>query len=241
VKVKTKAILGLILSLLGLIIFSIILGPVSIYLGLKARKDGFKKLGMAAVIIGSIATFFGVLAFIPMGVWFSFLEAKLNTDYPLVIQASGSMEHNVAPSEVSVQPYLCSKKYDAKDNSLSFNEYWDACGEWYEKNNITKDMFSSFQFNKGINRGDILIIKGVEPKDIKVGDILLFTAGSNAAPITHRVVKIAINGDKLVFMTKGDHNEASGFIDMNIQETQILGKAINKIPKLGYLKILLTK
>ncbi|NHJ85206.1 MAG: signal peptidase I [Asgard group archaeon] len=102
-------------------------------------------------------------------------------------------------------------------------------------------------------RKDMLVVRGVDPSEIKVGDVIVFyqyntTTGENIVddplyePIVHRVNRIYIDNvtGEYWFTTKGDnplHNDA--FInDPNINELQInqdrvIGKIIGRIPYLG--------
>ena len=103
---------------------------------------------------------------------------------------------------------------------------------------ITEERFKEFSFKNGFNKGDIMVLKGVEPKNIKIGDVLVFQSAYGNEPIIHRVV--AISGDEssgFVYQTKGDHNGDSGNIDTNIQQDAVYGKAIFRIPFLGWIKI----
>jgi len=82
-------------------------------------------------------------------------------------------------------------------------------------------------------RGDMIIVYG--DKDIKVGDIVVFDAPSVNYPIIHRVIKMTNDG----VITKGDNNSISdegrwGVVPFD----KIFGKAILKIPLLGWVKIL---
>ncbi len=140
----------------------------------------------------------------------------LGTGFPVVAVVSGSMEHDG-----------------------SFEEWWQSeaychspCTQeqWYAEYGITQEQFQEYSFKNGFNKGDIMILKGIEPKNIKTGDVIVFD--SNREPIIHRVVK---SGDTI--QTKGDHNAASGAMDMNIQSHSIIGKAVFKIPLLGWIKI----
>ena len=83
-----------------------------------------------------------------------------------------------------------------------------------------------------------MVLKGVEPKNIKIGDVLVFQSAYGNEPIIHRVV--VISGDETTgfwYQTKGDHNGDSGNIDTNIQQDAVYGKAIFRIPFLGWIKI----
>ncbi|MBQ2062338.1 MAG: signal peptidase I [Oscillospiraceae bacterium] len=62
----------------------------------------------------------------------------------------------------------------------------------------------------GIKSGDLIIIKSVDEKDVKVGDVISFfdPDGSGTSVLTHRVVELVEDGGKLFFRTKGDANNA---------------------------------
>jgi len=138
----------------------------------------------------------------------------LGTGFPIVAVVSGSMEHN----------------------DLGFDDWWEKNGKWYKNNNINKDNFESFDFVKGFNKGDIMLLKGTEPKNIKVGDILVYETKSHRNPIIHRVVGVDVKENVYYFLTKGDNNHKE---DKPVAENQIknTGKAILRIPYLGWIKI----
>ena len=131
--------------------------------------------------------------------------------------------------------------------SVNFNEYWDICGGWYENEDISKEQFSEFTLSNGFRKGDVIIVWGrFTPK---MGDIIIFKPNSDSTaprPIIHRIVKINEDG---TFQTKGDHNGKQLTKENNIYNTdethiseeQIIGKAIIKIPYLGWPKIWLTE
>lgn len=90
----------------------------------------------------------------------------------------------------------------------------------------------------GFRSGDIIIIKEISPKQIKIGDIITYhpslrTSNQNTNYLTHRVaeVKSELNGEKgIFFITKGDANKTN---DMPISEKQLVGKVVARIPKIG--------
>lgn len=158
-----------------------------------------------------------------------------STSFPIVAVVSESMEH---PG--------------------GFDEWWHSeayCGhhtcqvqcmctqqDWYLGHNISKDFFKSYPFSNGFNKGDIMVLFGVEAKDVKIGQVIVFDANKEY-PIIHRVIRIR-NEEKIYFETKGDHNK--NYIDdgrlneMAVSESQLLGKAVFRIPLLGYVKIWFT-
>jgi len=146
----------------------------------------------------------------------------LGTSFPVVAVVSGSMEHDGNFDEWWNSPAVCRSACTQKD--------------WYNERGITREEFTNFIFKNGFNKGDIIILFGAEPQDIHIGDVIVFNAGE-AYPIIHRVVSIEKKGDSYVFETKGDHNMLKGQADMNIQQEQILGRAVVRIPYLGWIKI----
>jgi signal peptidase I len=163
-----------------------------------------------------------------------FLGLTLNTDTPVVAVYSCSMEHNVynnwwnlcnlEPNEV------CGR--DAGDYDTSnFDYYWKLCGNWYESKNISKGDFESFIFSNGLDVGDMIIV--MNTKDIKIGDIIIFSTDSRAFPIIHRIFSM----DGAGVSTKGDNNSSPD----SFGEKSIHGKAILKIPLLGWVKIIFTQ
>lgn len=77
-----------------------------------------------------------------------------------------------------------------------------------------------------IEIGDVVIVKIT--KEVQENEIIVYSEDNNF--ITHRVITKDENGK---FITKGDANNSE---DKPIEETQILGKVIYIIPKIGILK-----
>ncbi len=141
----------------------------------------------------------------------------LGTKYPLVAVVSGSMEH-----------------------PLPFDDFWSEQHLYYEKYNITKTRFESFPFRNGFNKGDIMVLRGKKPENIKIGDVIVFKSGEEY-PIIHRVIKKwKVNGT-YHFQTKGDNNPYSilnqGVNEFNIPGEDIVGVAWLRIPWVGNIKI----
>ncbi|MDO8555750.1 MAG: signal peptidase I [Nanoarchaeota archaeon] len=138
----------------------------------------------------------------------------LGTDYPIVAVISGSMEHEE-----------------------NFENWWQNNEAYYKKYNITKEAFKTYPFKNGFNKGDIMILKGKEPKAIKVGDVVVYQSNLNSNPIIHRVITITNNGT-FMYATKGDHNKIIDPQPVQEQQIQHTGIAVFKIPYLGWIKIL---
>ena len=153
----------------------------------------------------------------------------LATSHPIVAVVSGSMEHSLDPNN-----NICGK--EVTNYRTSFDNWWYVCGDWYQENDITKEQFKKFPSKNGFNTGDIMVLYGTKIKDIKPGQIIVFRT-NRPDPIIHRVIKNSEINNTYNLQTKGDHNEKSYFFEQNIGEEQYIGKAVIKIPFLGYIKI----
>ena len=158
-------------------------------------------------------------------------------------------------------------------------DWWSACGQWYDQRGISQEAFNEFKFSNGFNKGDIMVVRGVSPQAVDVGDVIIYHANKQY-PLIHRVVAINdTNG--LRYTTKGDNNpqpiveyalsdgrylyacyqeqggravpaacavgapvtsQTPGAVaildETNIHPDQLVGRAIGRIPFLGYVKIL---
>jgi len=141
----------------------------------------------------------------------------LGTSYPIVAVVSSSMEHDG-----------------------NFDNWWNSQEKWYLDNDISKEQFINFDFKNGFNKGDIMILYGKKPADIEIGEVIVFRS-NRPDPIIHRVVKKWKIDEEYYFQTKGDHNsdsiKSSSLDETNINEEQYLGKAVVRVPLLGYIKI----
>jgi len=166
----------------------------------------------------------------------------MGTSLPLAGVESSSMDHQIVKDEAS-RLNLCGNYYSQNQKQyIDFDKYWNSCGKWYEERNITKKQFSGFSLKNGFAKGDIIIVWGrFTPK---IGDIIIFKPSQDSSaprPIIHRIVKIKNN----IIQTKGDHNGEQLVYtnnqyrtdETNITQDQLMGKAIFKIPYLGYIKI----
>jgi len=105
-----------------------------------------------------------------------------------------------------------------------------------------------------LNIGDVVIIVGVDPNDIKVGDIIVYNKVSLMpskkpailplkTPIIHRVIGVVKVEDKVFFITKGDANIAKD--SWYVPPEGVLGKAVMineyplRIPYVGYFSLFL--
>jgi hypothetical protein len=178
-------------------------------------------------------------------VFFPLLSLIFATPLPSVIVESGSLEHKLVHPcldynsrgkciELNKNVYeICGVEFTEKQEE-NFDLFWQACGKWYEQRNITKSDFLTWPYHNGIDKGDIIIVSGRWKKNLKVGDIIIFDA-KQPLPIIHRVMSTD------VLSTKGDHNKAQLNFEKNISEEQVIGKAILRIPKVGWVKLFFVK
>ncbi len=175
--------------------------------------------GVASFIV-QIAIIFILIRFIV----YPGLGLILGTSLPIVAVVSGSMEHNA-----------------------DFDSWWessccsgpacpvrDAQGTLYRELNITKEQFKTFPLRNGFNKGDIIVLRSAKETDR--GDIIVFSVAGQAEPVIHRVVTQKETTTK----TKGDNNCISGSFEQAIKEEHIIGKALFRIPYIGYVKLIFT-
>lgn len=156
------------------------------------------------------------------------------TPLPFVIIESGSLEHKIVSYDQGVMPNICGQTFlNTEDIARDFDRYWGYCGSWYEARNITKEEFKQWPWTGGMNKGDIIIVKGLKDYSYKEGDIIIFRVQEQTTPIIHRI--IAENDS--MFSTKGDHNSDQHDYEKSISKEQVIGKAIARIPKLGWIKL----
>lgn len=175
-----------------------------------------------------------ILAFIIIKfIFYPVIGLILGTTHPIVAVVSGSMEHGFTKEEFYAGAgntetfyYMCGKRIN-EDKRVNFDVFWQECGPWYEEKGISKEQFSDFKMKNGFNKGDIIVL--ISKKSIKIGDVAVFWS-DRPYPIIHRIIMESEEG----YMTKGDHNEAD---DGFVKEENIVGKALFKIPYLGWIKI----
>ena len=89
---------------------------------------------------------------------------------------------------------------------------------------------------------DVVVTKKIEAKDLKEGDIITFASSDEryaGTIITHRIKKKYYDSTtgKYTFQSQGDNNNVAD--NALVEEQNIYGKVILKIPKLGYLQLFL--
>jgi hypothetical protein len=197
--------------------------------------------------IWSWVVLFVIAYFVIQFVFFPVLGMIFSSKLPAVIVESGSMEHysanycvqynaNNRCVEMSKDYKICDKTFE-KSSFFNLADYWKECGDWYEEKNLSGDQFSEFAFKNGFNTGDIIIVRGMKDGGYEVGDVIVFSIPAQKTPIIHRIVKIEETSDGKIYSTKGDHNGGMGSFDKKILPSQVIGKAVFIIPKLGWAKL----
>lgn len=136
----------------------------------------------------------------------------MGTDLPAVAVISNSMDHG----------------------GQSFDTWWDNNGEGYDNFNITKSNFRKYDNYDGFSKGDVLIVKGYTSYNL--GDVIVYHTTARTNPIIHRIV-----GFNETYQTKGDANNGQILFEKAIDPAQVSGKAILKIPYLGWPKVWLVE
>ncbi len=142
----------------------------------------------------------------------------LGTDFPVVAVVSSSMEHHPG----------------------GFDEWWMENEDFYLKHNITKFDFQTYSFRNGFNKGDIMVLSGADPATLKKGTVLVYWSGK-PYPIIHRYIGKNEENNVTYLQSKGDNNPAMvrtfDLDEYRIPPERVVGKAILRIPYLGYVKI----
>ena len=82
-----------------------------------------------------------------------------------------------------------------------------------------------------LNVGDIIVVKGFDPNEIKVGDIIVYHKPIRYEELNvHRVIEVYRNDGKIFFTTKGDANSGSIPWEIRFPADLVVGKVIEKLP-----------
>ena len=94
---------------------------------------------------------------------------------------------------------------------------------------------ASGSMSPALKVGDLVIVQGVPPTNIQVGDIIVFDPPQGSRTI-HRVTKIqTLPNGTIQFKTKGDANPNE---DLHwIPEQNVHGRVLYRIPYLGWLAL----
>lgn len=92
-----------------------------------------------------------------------------------------------------------------------------------------------------VEKADFLGIHEFNPKDVKIGDVVVYDAAWYNQPVIHRVINIVdINGTTM-YVIKGDNNNAPDPYYVNADQIKekvvTFGDNLVIIPKIGYLSL----
>jgi signal peptidase I len=100
----------------------------------------------------------------------------------------------------------------------------------YEDYGLSLADTGNWIFQNGFSKGDVIFVVGAG--NVEVGDVIIFNGGEQH-PLIHRVVEVDD-----AYTTKGDNNPAIYPFDRNIDEDQLIGKALFKVPFIGWAKLI---
>ena len=83
-------------------------------------------------------------------------------------------------------------------------------------------------------KGDILVLAGAGPDDLKVGDVVVYSVEGRSIPIVHRIIKMNPDGS---FQTKGDANNGQLNFEYYVDPQSVHGRVAAVVPYLGWVKI----
>ena len=212
-KTKTKGIASIIFGIVSFLFIS--LPWLLILFSILSIIFGFKANKEKQKKLGITGMTLGIISLLLIILYF--LSFLIIGNSPLVVFESCSMYHET-----------------------SFASWWEKNSEWYETQGITKEIFAQFNYKNGIKKGDVLFILPTEK--IKVGDIIMFNFNSQIS-IVHRVVSISpysTKGDRNIKQLT-DSNNAGRLDETDIDQNNIAGKVVLRIPYLGWTKLLFSE
>jgi signal peptidase I len=87
-----------------------------------------------------------------------------------------------------------------------------------------------------IGTGDVVVARQTAPMDVRVGDVVTFRDPlDHERLITHRVREMHVEGDSVVFVTKGDAN--TGVEHWALGKDGTIGRVAFHVPKMGYFMV----
>ena len=193
-----------------------------------------------------------VFAFVFAFVLYNFFGFVLGTQAPLVIVVSGSMEPVMYRGDIVVisgakleelnVPQVELNNFDLDQTPLA-NYAMPVC---VEKDSGRQESCENL-LQQGTGPFETTAVKFSETQTVNIhkdGEILVYNS-SLGQPVIHRSV-VKIKGlDKTYVLTKGDSvfnpliDQQAGITSGALTQDQIVGKAIFRVPLLGYIKLLL--
>jgi signal peptidase I len=159
-------------------------------------------------------------------IFFPAVSFVLGTSLPLVVVESNSMHH----------PGNFIFNFFGQDSLVEL--WWQQRGEWYEDRGIDFEDTKDWTLANGLEIGDVVL--AIRPKNLEVGDIIIFEA-NHRYPLIHRIINISEVNGRTVYSTKGDNNIAQLSSEVRIPEEVIIGKAVFRVPLVGWIKLIFVK
>lgn len=108
---------------------------------------------------------------------------------------------------------------------------------WLESRlGYSREYINSWSIPTGFFVGDMPIVAG--SNKYHVGDVIVYSVSAQKYPIIHRIIKINDDG---TYQTKGDNNSLQAQYEFSVRTDQIHGKVIFIVPKLGYIKVIVSR
>jgi signal peptidase len=84
--------------------------------------------------------------------------------------------------------------------------------------------------------GDVVVVRPVDPADLKIGDVITFQPISDDPSLTtHRIIAIQVGSEGRQFVTQGDANNAADLAPL--RPAQVKGEVWYAVPKVGYVSV----
>lgn len=92
-----------------------------------------------------------------------------------------------------------------------------------------------------VEKADFLGIHEFDPKDVQIGDVVVYDAAWFDQPVIHRIINIVDVNGSTMYVIKGDNNDKPDpyyvRADQITEKVVTLGDSLAVIPKIGYLSI----
>lgn len=222
---------------------------VDIYILPKINKDKNEIVTFSVYLI---------TAFFSAALFYFILGLLLNTTAPLVVVVSGSMEPTLYRGDVLIVQGIPAKDLKAQTLELSYptlqgirlTDISQTICEDMKGNINDCEYFKRLYALKLLNLNDfvtkkIVFADGKEFLLDKEGDIIVYQLIEKNIPVIHRIVLKLKAQDGYYFLTKGDSiknpviDQDSALSHYPLHEKMVVGKAIFRIPLIGYIKLLL--
>jgi len=92
-------------------------------------------------------------------------------------------------------------------------------------------------------RGDLVVIKGIEKEEIEQGDVVVYYNRFKHIPVVHRVVDMREYNGHTYFITQGDNQKTNPMPDQEVGLAppltieDIRGEVVFSLPNLGLVKV----